>query len=211
MTDTAPSAKTPASAIYALNIERFRGITTLRWKPSRGVNVILGGGDVGKTTILEAIALLLSPVNPTTLSDPDYHDRHIEAGFSIEAVLSLPAGAGISSQMKPSCLGNGAVKKRLFLPWNTTASPPASPSIVFGCVAPKTSNSLMRSYSPTVPPTAFLSHYDARSASSASAGMIEMTAISGWSKVRRLIGCSPTRACAPAWPANWQKTTSKTS
>jgi len=102
MTDTARSAKPPAAAIYALTIERFRGITSLKWKPSRGVNVILGGGDVGKTTILEAIALLLSPVNPTTLSDPEYHDRDIEAGFSIEAVLSLPAGAGISRQMKPS-------------------------------------------------------------------------------------------------------------
>lgn len=102
MTDTAPSAKPPAAAIYALTIERFRGIASLKWKPSRGVNVILGGGDAGKTTILEAIALLFSPVNPTTLSDPDYHDRDIEAGFSIEAVLSLPLGAGMSSQMKPS-------------------------------------------------------------------------------------------------------------
>jgi hypothetical protein len=103
MTDTAAlPTKLPAPAIYALTIERFRGITSLNWKPSRGVNVILGGGDVGKTTILDAIALLLSPVNPTTLSDPDYHDRDIETGFSIEAVLSLPVGAGISSQMKPS-------------------------------------------------------------------------------------------------------------
>ena len=102
MTATAPSAKPPAAAIYALTIERFRGITSLKWKPSRGVNVILGGGNVGKATILEAIALLLGPVNPTTLSDPDYHDRDIEAGFCIEAVLSLPASAGINSQMKPS-------------------------------------------------------------------------------------------------------------
>jgi putative ATP-dependent endonuclease of OLD family len=102
MTNTAPPAKPPASAIYALTIERFRGITSLKWQPSRGVNVILGGGDVGKTTILEAIALLLSPVNPTTLSDPDYYDRQIEAGFSIEAILSLPGGAGMSAQMKPS-------------------------------------------------------------------------------------------------------------
>ena len=102
MIDTAPPAKPLAPAIYALTIERFRGITSLKWKPSRGVNVILGGGDVGKTTILEAIALLLSPVNPTTLSDPDYYDRRIEAGFSIEAVLSLPPGVGMSSQMKLS-------------------------------------------------------------------------------------------------------------
>jgi len=69
MTHTAPPAKPPAPSIYALTIERFRGITSLKWQPSRGVNVILGGGDVGKTTILEAIALLLSPVNPTTLTE----------------------------------------------------------------------------------------------------------------------------------------------
>src|ERR1700722_4139567 len=102
MIDTAPSAKPPAAAIYSLAIERFRGITSLRWKPSRGVNVILGGGDVGKTTILEAVALLFSPVHSTTLSDPDYHDRDIETGFYIEAVRSLAAGAGMSSQMKHS-------------------------------------------------------------------------------------------------------------
>lgn len=55
MTDTAPPTKPPATTIYALTIERFRGITSLKWKPSRGVNVILGGGDVGKTTIFEAM------------------------------------------------------------------------------------------------------------------------------------------------------------
>jgi putative ATP-dependent endonuclease of OLD family len=37
----------PAPATYALAIERFRGITSLKWKPSRGVNVIIGGSDVG--------------------------------------------------------------------------------------------------------------------------------------------------------------------
>ena len=117
MTETAPSAKPPAAAIYALTIERFRGITSLTWKPARGVNVILGGGDVGKTTILEAIALLLSPVNPTTLSDPDYHDRDIEAGFSIEAVLSMSVGVGMSSQMKPSW------------PWEWTGEEAAVPAL----------------------------------------------------------------------------------
>ena len=61
MTDTAPPAKPPAPTIYAITIERFRGITSLKWKPSRGVNVILGGGDVGKTTILEAIAFSSAP------------------------------------------------------------------------------------------------------------------------------------------------------
>ena len=41
--------------IRQLHIERFRGIESLKWNPASGMNVILGGGDVGKTTILEAI------------------------------------------------------------------------------------------------------------------------------------------------------------
>jgi putative ATP-dependent endonuclease of the OLD family len=50
-----------APYIRRLTIKRFRGIEKLCWRPSQGVNILLGGGDVGKTTILEAIALLLRP------------------------------------------------------------------------------------------------------------------------------------------------------
>ena len=88
--------------IYRLSIERFRCIKTFTWHPAKGVNVILGGGDVGKTTILDAIALLLSPTNPATLSDTDYHARAVAAGFVIEAIVSLPAQSGINHQTKPS-------------------------------------------------------------------------------------------------------------
>jgi putative ATP-dependent endonuclease of OLD family len=91
-----------APTIYHLTIERFRGIKALSWYPARGVNVILGGGDVGKTTILDAIGLLLSPTNFTTLSDTDYYRRDIEACFVIEAVLALPSVSGINQQTKPS-------------------------------------------------------------------------------------------------------------
>jgi putative ATP-dependent endonuclease of OLD family len=91
-----------APIIYRLSIERFRCFKTFTWHPSRRANVILGGGDVGKTTILDAIALLLSPTNSTTLSDTDYHDRAVDAGFVIEAIVSLPAQSGISHQAKPS-------------------------------------------------------------------------------------------------------------
>jgi predicted ATP-dependent endonuclease of OLD family len=69
--------------ICRLRIERFRCIKDFTWYPTKGVNVILGGGDVGKTTILDAIALLLSPTNPATLSDTDYHARAVAAGFVI--------------------------------------------------------------------------------------------------------------------------------
>jgi putative ATP-dependent endonuclease of OLD family len=91
-----------APIIYHLAIQRFRCIKTFSWRPAKGVNVILGGGDAGKTTILDSIGLLLSPTNPPTLADTDYHGRSIEAGFSVEAIVSLPAESGINQQTKPS-------------------------------------------------------------------------------------------------------------
>jgi len=89
--------------IYRLSIQRFRGIKTLTWYPAKGVNLILGGGDVGKTTVLEAIGLLLSPTYPTALSDSDYYNRDIQAEFTIEGLFSLPPESGINNQTKPSC------------------------------------------------------------------------------------------------------------
>jgi putative ATP-dependent endonuclease of OLD family len=75
-----------------------RGIRTLDWWPESGVNVILGGGDAGKTTILEAVALLLNPTNNTALSDNDCWDRRVEDGFSVEAVMSLPKSCPVNQQ-----------------------------------------------------------------------------------------------------------------
>src|SRR5229473_5421701 len=103
--------------IYRLAIERFRCITSFSWRPAKGVNLILGGGDVGKTTILDAIGLLLSPTNPTTLSDTDYHCRNIEAGFAIEAIVYLPPEGGINQQTKASW------------PWDWNGSEAVVPSI----------------------------------------------------------------------------------
>ncbi|TIM70593.1 MAG: ATP-binding protein, partial [Mesorhizobium sp.] len=93
--DTAPH-------IRLLSIKRFRGIENLTWRPNKGVNVLLGGGDVGKSTILEAVALLLSPTNTNALSYADYWQRSYEEGFEIGAVMSLPLSCGIAEQRKAS-------------------------------------------------------------------------------------------------------------
>lgn len=74
----------------------------MSWCPSNGVNFILGGGDVGKTTILDAIALLLSPTNPSVVPDTDFYERVEGEGFVVSALISLPADASISSMFKPS-------------------------------------------------------------------------------------------------------------
>lgn len=96
--ETRTTAEVPH--IRLLTIRRFRGIEELTWRPARGVNVILGGGDAGKTTILEAIALLLNPTNATGLNDSDYWQRNHEDGFEISATMSLPLATGIAEQRK---------------------------------------------------------------------------------------------------------------
>lgn len=89
----------PSTArIRKLTIQRFRGIQSLTWLPTEGMNIILGGGDVGKTTVLEAIALLLSPSNTATISEADYWARDSSQEFFIEAVMVLPDVTGIGSQ-----------------------------------------------------------------------------------------------------------------
>lgn len=97
-----PASPPPIPVIYELSITRFRGINSLTWQPTKGVNLVLGGGDVGKSTILDAIGLLLSPTNAANLSDTDYYLRDVSAEFAIEAIMSLPLGGMVNQQLKPS-------------------------------------------------------------------------------------------------------------
>src|SRR4051812_21346529 len=99
----APPEKKPARPeILLLKIERFRGIADLTWRPREGLNLILGGGDAGKTTILDAIALLFSPSNANTVGESDCYRRKVDAGFVIEAVVDLPSSTGINNQYSPT-------------------------------------------------------------------------------------------------------------
>jgi putative ATP-dependent endonuclease of the OLD family len=88
------------ATILKLKIDRFRGIETLDWNPSPRTNILLGGGDAGNTTILDAIALLLSPSNSLVVSEADYWQRKVEDEFVIQAVVALPASSGIGQQQK---------------------------------------------------------------------------------------------------------------
>lgn len=113
----APEPIPQTSFIRRLEIHRFRGIESLLWSPAAGVNVILGGGDTGKTTILEAIALLLSPTNATVLSDADYFLRNTDAEFSIEAAVSLADAVGINND------------SRAVWPWDWDGKEPVQPNL----------------------------------------------------------------------------------
>jgi putative ATP-dependent endonuclease of the OLD family len=114
MNTTTPQVTAPT--IRRLIIRRFRGIENLTWLPDPGVNVILGGGDVGKSTILDAIALLLS-ANTPSISDVDFWRRDTQPGFEIEAVMRLPEGSGINRQSKQAW------------PWHWDGTAPSVPNM----------------------------------------------------------------------------------
>jgi putative ATP-dependent endonuclease of the OLD family len=90
-----------AATIRRLDIKRFRGVRSLRWRPNPRLNIILGAADGGKSTVLEAIALLFSAAPNFALSEFDYHNRDVEAGLSIEAVLSVGDGAFLRDEGFP--------------------------------------------------------------------------------------------------------------
>lgn len=86
------------SKIRKLSIFRFRGIKELTWHPATGVNLVLGGGDTGKTTVLEAIDLLFSSATSLAVSETDYWMRELTEGFRIEGVVKLGNEIDISNQ-----------------------------------------------------------------------------------------------------------------
>ena len=73
--------------IRQLHIKGFRGIKSLKWNPYAGMNIILGGGDCGKSTILEALGLLFSSSGSRSLTESDFWNKKSEDGFSIEATI----------------------------------------------------------------------------------------------------------------------------
>ena len=86
------------SRILKLTISKFRGLQELEWLPSEGLNFILGGGDTGKTTVIEALDLLFSPSTSFNVSETDYWMRETATSFTIEAVVRLGDGIDINTQ-----------------------------------------------------------------------------------------------------------------
>lgn len=60
--------------IAALWVNNFRGIRELAWLPNQGINCLIGAGDSGKTTILDAIDLLLAERHNVSFDDLDFYD-----------------------------------------------------------------------------------------------------------------------------------------
>lgn len=74
--------------IVALRVYNFRGIRELSWFPNQGVNCLLGPGDSGKTTILDAIDLLLAERQNVTFDDLDFYDANPTNAIRIVACIA---------------------------------------------------------------------------------------------------------------------------
>jgi putative ATP-dependent endonuclease of OLD family len=56
-----------------LKIQNFRSIKAMEWVPSAGINCLIGAGDSGKSTVLDAIDLCLGARRSARFTDTDFH------------------------------------------------------------------------------------------------------------------------------------------
>lgn len=75
------------ATIHSLRIRNFRGIHTFDATFNTGIQCIIGRGDTGKTTILEAISFLLSPSYTLQFCDSDFYANDTSQNIEISAVL----------------------------------------------------------------------------------------------------------------------------
>lgn len=73
--------------IRKIEISNFRAIWWLSWFPSDGINCLIGPGDSGKSTILEAIDLCLGARRSLTFCDDDFHRLQLTQPIKITITL----------------------------------------------------------------------------------------------------------------------------
>jgi len=77
--------------IHELKISNFRGIKTFSEKFGKNFICLLGRGDSGKTTMLDAISYVLSPNWNLSFYDSDFFEVNVNNSIEIEvSLLDLP-------------------------------------------------------------------------------------------------------------------------
>lgn len=77
--------------IRHIAIRNFRSIQSLDWAPSDGINCLIGPGDSGKSTVLDAIDLCLGAKRSVNFGDADFHALNVAVPLCIRITLgALP-------------------------------------------------------------------------------------------------------------------------
>ncbi len=73
--------------IRLVEIKNFRGIKELLWQPQPGINCLIGSGDAGKSTILDAIDLCIGARRTAQFNDADFHLLDVDKPITIAVTL----------------------------------------------------------------------------------------------------------------------------
>jgi len=73
--------------IRQLSINNFRAIRELDWNPAPGINCLIGPGDSGKSSILDAIDLCLGARRSISFGDMDFHAMNVDIPITISVTL----------------------------------------------------------------------------------------------------------------------------
>lgn len=77
--------------IRRIEIQNFRSIQKFDWRPSNGVNCLIGPGDSGKSTILDAIDLCLGARRSAPFGDTDFFGLDVTRTIKIAVTIgALP-------------------------------------------------------------------------------------------------------------------------
>lgn len=73
--------------IRHIEISNFRCIQYLSWFPTAGINCLIGPGDSGKTSILDAVDFCLGARRTIQITDADFYKLNVEAPISITITI----------------------------------------------------------------------------------------------------------------------------
>lgn len=73
--------------IRAIEVSNFRSLKEFTWFPSSGINCLIGPGDSGKSTVLDAIDLCLGARRNLQISDADFHNLDTETPITISITI----------------------------------------------------------------------------------------------------------------------------
>ena len=73
--------------IRFIEIRNFRSIKSLDWSPGPGVNCLVGPGDSGKSTILDAIDICLAARRSWSFSDSDFYRQDVSKSLHVRLTI----------------------------------------------------------------------------------------------------------------------------
>ena len=75
------------SRIRKIEIRNFRCIRQLDWMPSAGINCLIGHGDSGKSTVIDAIELCLGARRNVQFTDTDFYKMDVSKPIEITVTI----------------------------------------------------------------------------------------------------------------------------